>query len=281
MTEPDIRIEVDVIMNNLLNGYNYAFFNNITYTPPKVPTLYTVMSAGNLSTDATVYGEYTHPYVLGHNDIVEIVINNQDSGKHPFHLHGHTFQCIWRSPAYDDDNMVSFEDETNVTFPAKPVRRDTLVINPNGNFVIRFRANNPGVWLFHCHIEWHMMQGLAMTFIEAPLQLQDQSVPANHYDACKAVGMAFEGNAAGNKDLLNLAGQNTQEPWLPAGFTARGIVALVFSCVAAFLGMFSIIWYGMSDLSLAERKMMEHAGVEGASEIDSDQISNHNGRDDD
>ncbi|KAJ3216393.1 hypothetical protein HDU67_009528 [Dinochytrium kinnereticum] len=29
-------------------------------------------------------------------------------------------------------------------------------------------ADNPGVWFFHCHIEWHIQAGLAMAFIEIP-----------------------------------------------------------------------------------------------------------------
>ncbi|KAI8844847.1 multicopper oxidase-domain-containing protein [Chytridium lagenaria] len=33
--------------------------------------------------------------------------------------------------------------------------------------VIRFVADNPGVWFFHCHIEWHIQAGLAMAFVEA------------------------------------------------------------------------------------------------------------------
>ncbi len=27
---------------------------------------------------------------------------------------------------------------------------------------IRFRANNPGVWLFHCHTESHLDRGMAV-----------------------------------------------------------------------------------------------------------------------
>jgi FtsP/CotA-like multicopper oxidase with cupredoxin domain len=27
---------------------------------------------------------------------------------------------------------------------------------------IRFRANNPGVWLFHCHTEFHLDRGMAV-----------------------------------------------------------------------------------------------------------------------
>jgi hypothetical protein len=38
---------------------------------------------------------------------------------------------------------------------ANPVRRDTVTVPAQGWTVIRFRADNPGVWMFHCHIEWH------------------------------------------------------------------------------------------------------------------------------
>lgn len=82
--------------------------------------------------------------------------------------------------------------------------------------------------------------------VEAPLELQKtQTVPQGHLDVCAAASppTPTAGNAAANtKDLLNLEGQNLSVAPLPAGFTARGIVALVFSCVAAFLGMAVIAW---------------------------------------
>lgn len=101
-----------------------------------------------------------------------------------------------------------------------------------------------GVWFFHCHIDWHLATGLAATMIEAPLEMQQKlSVPQNHFDACRAAGTPIAGNAAGDTiDLLNLKGQNKSPAPLPAGFTARGIVALVFSCISAFLGMAIIAW---------------------------------------
>ena len=46
------------------------------------------------------------------------------------------------------------------------MRRDTLAVKPQGHIVLRFRSDNPGVWLFHCHIEWHVDSGLVMTFVE-------------------------------------------------------------------------------------------------------------------
>lgn len=56
--------------------------------------------------------------------------------------------------------------------------------------ILRFRADNPGVWLFHCHMEWHVETGLVTTMIEAPLELQRQHegrpLPATSSGACCA-----------------------------------------------------------------------------------------------
>jgi iron transport multicopper oxidase len=74
-------------------------------------------------------------------------------------------------------------------------------------------------------------------------------VPQDQLDACKDLSIQTTGNAAGNtQDPLNLNGANVSPSFIPSGFTARGIVALVFSCVAAFLGMAVIVWYGMVPL---------------------------------
>ena len=89
-----------------------------------------------------------------------------------------------------------------------------------------------------------MDAGLAAVMVEAPLYLQENlTIPQNHYDVCSASGTPTEGNAAGNtEDFYDLTGENKAVAPLPAGFTARGIVALVFSCVAAFVGVASIGW---------------------------------------
>lgn len=101
-----------------------------------------------------------------------------------------------------------------------------------------------GVWFFHCHINWHLDSGLAATMIEAPLDLQKTlQIPANHFDVCRASDTKVAGNAAGDTaNLFNLQDQNRSPAPLPAGFTARGIVALVFSCLAAVFGMAAIAW---------------------------------------
>ena len=229
---------------------------------PKVPTLYSALTTGEEANNPAIYAENSNAFVLKKNDIIDIVLNNNDTGKHPFHLHGHNFQAIVRSDG-DAGNYVA-----NDTFPAVPMRRDTFMVRPNGNIVLRFRADNPDksrsppfprhspshkhsanthsrIWLFHCHIEWHVASGLVATMVEAPTSLQNGglTIPQNHYDACAKQNVPIAGNAAGNtKDLLDLKGANKPPPPLPEGFTARGIVALVFSILSALVGMGVIAW---------------------------------------
>ncbi|KAI9673749.1 MAG: hypothetical protein M1829_003986 [Trizodia sp. TS-e1964] len=108
--------------------------------------------------------------------------------------------------------------------------------------------------------------------VEAPLDLQKSlTIPDDHYQACRAAGVPIAGNAAGNtKDFYDLNGQNLAVSPLPAGqvchdfyelddwanscssFTVRGIVALVFSVIAAFVGLAVIAWYGFGEIGASE-----------------------------
>lgn len=254
LPEPDHRITLSVAMDNLADGINYAFFNNITYVAPKVPTLMTVLSSGNQSTDEAIYGSNTNTFVLKPNETVEIVLNNQDTGTHPFHLHGHVFQTLVRDIEYNaDDGEVphSYDPDNHPPFPSMPMRRDTIFLRPQSNFVIRFKADNPGVWFFHCHIEWHILQGLAIVLVEDPMAIQSaysQQLTQNHLDICAKSNTLTKGNAAGNTDdFLNLVGENVQVNWIPNGFTKKGIVAMTFSCLAGILGVCTISLYGLQD----------------------------------
>ena len=89
-----------------------------------------------------------------------------------------------------------------------------------------------------------MDTGLVATLIEALLDIQQSiTIPEDHLQACNSGDVMTGGNAAGNaEDLYDLTGENKAPPPLPEGFTPRGIVALVFSCIAAVLGTISIVW---------------------------------------
>lgn len=43
-------------------------------------------------------------------------------------------------------------------------QKDTVTVPDGGYTIIRFVADNPGYWLFHCHIEFHAEIGMALVF---------------------------------------------------------------------------------------------------------------------
>jgi iron transport multicopper oxidase len=145
------------------------------------------------------------------------VLNNFDTGSHPFHIHGHVAQIVAQGAPGTPTNQVVFNG-TYTTLP--PARRDVFMVYKNSYTIIRFKTGNPGVWLLHCHIEWHIEAGLVMTFVEDPIQLQQQNltIPQNTYDACKAQGIPIIGNAAGNSgkkwyDLAQAPVKANKNPW--------------------------------------------------------------------
>lgn len=138
--DPDDRFDQDILFDNLSDGQNYAFFTGSTYKAPITPTLFTTIAAGGnvnttLVSDPTIYGTHTNTHVLPHLNMIEMVLNNQDAGKHPFHLHGHVFQVIKRSEENEGDYNPA---NTSWTIPANPMRRDTIQLPPSGHAIVRF-----------------------------------------------------------------------------------------------------------------------------------------------
>ncbi|GAB7339909.1 hypothetical protein MBLNU457_6435t2 [Dothideomycetes sp. NU457] len=206
LLEPvDHRIILNMDAANI-SGISRFVMNNISYIGAKVPSLYTGLSVpDNLVSDPIVYGD-VNPFIFAHNSIVEVVINNLNTNLHPFHLHGHQFQILQRT----DPKTGVWPGYTNTS--STPARRDTVMLQDEAYAVIRFRADNPGVWAFHCHIETHVVSGFSATFVEAPEVFASGKhrvlIPRDHVDVCKAVPMEFRGNAAGNTwDALNLTGE--------------------------------------------------------------------------
>jgi FtsP/CotA-like multicopper oxidase with cupredoxin domain len=69
-------------------------------------------------------------------------------------------------PDTDSDPEAALPDPEDPSFQpynlSRAALRDTVQIPSRGYAVLRFRADNPGVWLFHCHILWHLATGMAM-----------------------------------------------------------------------------------------------------------------------
>ncbi|KAF3760530.1 hypothetical protein M406DRAFT_268538 [Cryphonectria parasitica EP155] len=186
-----IQLDFNFCFDN--NSIPRACLNGQPYVDQRVPTLYTAATTDDDNTDPVVYGA-VNPFIVEQGQVVDIVLNNLDTAIHPFHLHGHQFQVIARPPSGTGQWPGTTDDDE----PAYPPSRDTVSINGASYAVLRFKADNPGVWLFHCHIEWHVEMGLTATIVEGPEQLRGLQIPEDHIEACKAQGAPYEGNAAGN-----------------------------------------------------------------------------------
>ncbi|OTB09252.1 putative ferroxidase [Hypoxylon sp. CI-4A] len=185
------------------NDYPRACFNETTYIPQTVPALYSAASLGENNTQTAAYGQ-VGAFVAEYGDVLEIIINNNNDAIHPFHLHGHQFQVLARP----DSNAGNWS--AGVKTNDLPPRRDVVAVNSKSYAVFRIKADNPGVFLFHCHVEWHVEMGLSATLIEAPDKLVNYTIPQDHLDACDAMGIPTTGNAAGNEDWDDTEGFVTE-----------------------------------------------------------------------
>jgi FtsP/CotA-like multicopper oxidase with cupredoxin domain len=73
-----------------------------------------------------------------------LALRNETAWHHPMHLHGHAFQVIAR----------------NGQPTARREWQDTVLIAPRERADIAFVADNPGDWMFHCHILEHQAGGM-------------------------------------------------------------------------------------------------------------------------
>jgi FtsP/CotA-like multicopper oxidase with cupredoxin domain len=135
--------------------------------------------------------------VISHAGIetVDMVVQNLDEGNHPFHLHGTQLWVLGQGHAYfpgyaalglDDDDEEAKANGTRASVVANPLRRDTVTVEGFGWALLRFVADNPGVWLFHCHMAWHSEAGMGMQFVSRLDDLGRMAVPSEHRDLCGA-----------------------------------------------------------------------------------------------
>lgn len=245
MAPADITYPLSFDFKVYTDGINRGAFNNVPYLMPKTPSLLTALTVGaEYANNSAVYGPQGNALIAPHLKNIQLIVNNMDAGLHPFHLHGHVFQVVARGDGVFNES-VNIINETQLN----PVRRDTVHIPANSFAVIRFRADNPAVWFFHCHIEWHLESGLAVQIIESPEVMAERlTVPQQMIDNCKALGWSTSGNAAG-KQGLDLSGAPSGVDVIYDGFTAKGKGAMAACIISALLGMGTIVWYAQGQVS--------------------------------
>uniref|UniRef100_A0A2N9EJB1 Laccase n=1 Tax=Fagus sylvatica TaxID=28930 RepID=A0A2N9EJB1_FAGSY len=145
-----------------------AYYRNMSgiYTPdfPDYPPDLFNFTAETVPDYTTTTIQGTKLKVLNYNEEVEIVFQGTNvfdaSEDHPMHLHGYTFYVV--GSGYGNFDNVTDPEGYNLDDPPK---MNTVSLPKKGWVALRFKASNPGVWLWHCHLDRHLSWGMDTVFI--------------------------------------------------------------------------------------------------------------------
>ncbi len=84
---------------------------------------------------------------LAHGRSHVLELRNDTAWWHPIHLHGHTFRVIAR----------------NGRALSRQHLADTTLLPPRATAQLALVADNPGDWMFHCHVLEHQATGMMAT----------------------------------------------------------------------------------------------------------------------
>lgn len=166
---------------NRLHGFPTGFLNRTHWKPQNPPLL---------SIERQAWDEHQLvPWTGSKPTWIDLVINNLDGTGHPFHLvsfstlylmkntrgtlnniqHGFKFFVI---SSYRGKGGWDFYNPFDLSRAPRggpfnvinPLLKDTVYVPSFGYVVLRFRADNEGIWALHCHILWHQASGMTMAF---------------------------------------------------------------------------------------------------------------------
>ncbi|XP_072996546.1 laccase-3-like [Typha latifolia] len=162
------------------NGIQGVFTADFPASPP-VPFDYT---ARNVSRSLWQPVAATKVYKLKYGSVVQLVLQGTNifaAENHPIHLHGYDFYIL--GEGFGNFDPKKDAEKFNLV---DPPMRNTVAVPVNGWAVIRFVADNPGVWLMHCHLDVHITWGLAMAFLveNGVGELQSLELPPVDLPAC-------------------------------------------------------------------------------------------------
>ncbi|ERM94240.1 hypothetical protein AMTR_s00010p00213750 [Amborella trichopoda] len=186
-TPPSQSDRVITLLNtqNLIDGFRRWSLNNVSFTLPHTPYLIAIhqnlthafnQTPAPDSYRAKEYDIFRPPpnpnatqsdsiYRLRFNSTVDIILQNantlnpNNSETHPWHLHGHDFWVLgYGIGVFDPVNDPKKYNLVN------PIMKNSAAVFPYGWTALRFKADNPGAWAFHCHIEAHFYMGMGVVF---------------------------------------------------------------------------------------------------------------------
>jgi FtsP/CotA-like multicopper oxidase with cupredoxin domain len=84
-------------------------------------------------------------FTVREGDVVRMTIDNRSGDSHPMHLHGHHVLVLSRD---------------GVAATGSPWWVDSLDVQHGERYEVAFVADNPGIWMDHCHNLPHATEGL-------------------------------------------------------------------------------------------------------------------------
>jgi FtsP/CotA-like multicopper oxidase with cupredoxin domain len=177
----DGRADIEIILHNTqqhtADGQglrwmaNNATFDMVNLKNLTTPLLIDLYHGNEQNLPANVV------YTLQYNQLVDIIIQNTVAingvcESHPMHMHGHKFWIhsygtdlyIAEKNIWPDRNDPGLRDSLMVYASSyayyAPNRNATNYQQPCGWTKLRMLADNPGLWMFHCHIGAHSFMGM-------------------------------------------------------------------------------------------------------------------------
>jgi FtsP/CotA-like multicopper oxidase with cupredoxin domain len=123
----DFDREFEVVLDNRMGFYDESFYMLWTINGEVFPN--------------------TPMQMVRQGDLVKTTFVNRSFMDHPMHLHGHHVLVLSRN---------------GEPVTGSPWWADTLNVAPGETYEVAFRADNPGIWMDHCHNLDHAAQGMTM-----------------------------------------------------------------------------------------------------------------------
>jgi len=192
-----------------INRYYMPQLNHISMHMPSAPLLYQMNSIkesffcnhSNINDVCPSYEKKLcsciHMIRVELNNTVEFVIVHEKDKEnhkniptlHTMHIHGYSFAIVGMGQFNNVDQLylkdVKDMDSAGLlerSLEASPVLKDTIMVPRFGYTIVRFIADNPGVWLFHCHFDFHSETG--MTLVVKVGNNQDLAPKPKNWPSC-------------------------------------------------------------------------------------------------
>ncbi|HZG86310.1 multicopper oxidase family protein [Paenibacillus sp.] len=92
-------------------------------------------------------GHHIPPMLVKEGDWVKVRIKHRLGADHPMHLHGHVFKIVTKNGR---------------PLTGSPIYADSVPLSKGDEYEVVFQADNPGLWMLHCHNLGHAAAGMTM-----------------------------------------------------------------------------------------------------------------------